>query len=482
MHLSAPQLDRAAGAVVVSAAGDALGSQYEFGPALSDSVTPEFGVGRFGHEVAEWTDDTSMAMPVLALLADGHKLEDESSMATILRSWRDWSRTAKDVGSQTRSVLGRLADDADEKDARNVAEAMHVGAGRSGGNGSLMRTGPVALGYLDRSPAELGSAAGRIAQLTHWEIDNVDACTLWCLAVRHAILTGELDIRAQLAWIPSDRRNRWSDLIEEATHLHAHPRDFREGNGWVVRAFQAALAALSGATSPRDVIERAVRGGGDTDTVAAIAGSLAGATWGASALPWSMKRRLHGWPGLGSDELVRLACLAARHGKPDPEGWPSAARATVYPFNDHLFRHPYDDGVWIGSIAALDRLPNEVDAVVSLCRIGRRHTPGRVESVQIWLIDQDYRNNHLDVVLEDAVDAVATLRREGGRVFLHCAEGRSRTAAVAALYGVRHHGISLEQAWQDIGMTLPGFAPKQFLRDAVERLSRNPVAAPEPLP
>lgn len=319
MHLSPQQLDRAVGAVLASAAGDALGSQYEFGPALPDSVTPEFGVGCFGHALGEWTDDTSMAMPILTVLARGDTLEDPASIIEIVASWREWARTAKDVGAQTRTVLSSLDDDADEDASRAAAESAHHRAGRSGGNGSLMRTGPVALGYLDRSPEDLAAAAGRIAQLTHWEVDNVDACALWCLAIRHAILKGELDIRSQVQWLPAERRERWEHLIDEASS-GAHPRDFQSGNGWVVRAFQAALAAITDATSLRDALERAVRGGGDTDTVAAIAGSLAGAVWGGSALPLSFTRVLHGWPGIDANELTRLARLAARRGETDREG------------------------------------------------------------------------------------------------------------------------------------------------------------------
>lgn len=296
MRLSTQQLDRAVGAILASAAGDALGSQYEFGPALPDDIVPPFGVGCFGHDVGEWTDDTSMAMPILTQLAAGRALEDGSVLAAVLADWMGWSRTAKDVGMQTRSVLGRLRDGADEDAARTMSESVHARAGRSGGNGALMRTGPVALGYLDRSPAEVAEIAGRIAQLTHWERDNVDACALWCLAIRHAVLTGEVDVRGQLAWIPADRRDRWAELIDEATAPGVHPRDFRDGNGWVVRAFQGALAAITGSATLRDVLERAVRGGGDTDTVAAIAGSLGGAAWGGSALPLAFKRVLRGWP------------------------------------------------------------------------------------------------------------------------------------------------------------------------------------------
>ena len=81
---SPAQVDRAVGAVLVSAAGDALGSAYEFGPALADEVVPAFGRGHFGHGEREWTDDTSMAVPILDELAAGRRLEDPSSLETIV--------------------------------------------------------------------------------------------------------------------------------------------------------------------------------------------------------------------------------------------------------------------------------------------------------------------------------------------------------------------------------------------------------------
>ncbi|WP_354002972.1 ADP-ribosylglycohydrolase family protein [Microbacterium elymi] len=335
-----------------------------------------------------------------------------------------------------------------------------------------MRTGPVALGYLDRTTAELVASAGRVAQLTHWEDDNVHACALWCLAIRHAIMTGVLDMRTTLdVYVrtltdtrslseerstprslseersdetkrptpgpsseaePAETNRRWSALIDEALTPGAHPRDFNKANGWVVRAFQGALAAVAGSQSLPDAVQRAVRGGNDTDTVAAIAGSLAGAVYGGTAVPLSWKRVLHGWPGIDANELTRLAYLAARHGEPDAAGWPLAERAAVSPASDVLVRHPHDDGVWIGSIAALDRLPDEVDAVVSLCRVGTAQVPAWCESVQVWLVDQPDRNIDVDFVLSETVDAVSALRAQGKTVFVHCFEARSRTAAVAA--------------------------------------------------
>lgn len=307
-HLSPAQMDRAVGTVVVSAAGDALGSAYEFGPALADDVVPEFGTGHFGHGIGEWTDDTSMAIPVLDELAAGRRLTDPAALERIVAAWQGWAQSALDVGAQTRHVLGRIPSPPTMDAIRTAARAVHDETGRSGGNGSLMRTGPVALGYLDRP--DLTAAAAAVAQLTHWEDDNIDACALWCAAIRHGILTGELDMRGQLEVVPPPRRDRWETLIDEALVPGRHPRDFRDANGWVVRAFQGALAAVSGAGGPLDAIERAVRGGNDTDTVAAIAGSLAGAVWGAEALPETCTGVLHGWPGIDAEELARRARLA----------------------------------------------------------------------------------------------------------------------------------------------------------------------------
>ncbi|MBD3940124.1 ADP-ribosylglycohydrolase family protein [Microbacterium sp. NEAU-LLC] len=308
--LTPAQLDRAVGAVLASAAGDALGSQYEFGPSLADGTSVVFGRGHFGHGIGEWTDDTSMAVPLLEALARHESLDDPVTLSTVVGRWVEWSKTSLDVGTQTRHVFGLLAGDTSADTATAAARAVHDATGRSGGNGSLMRTGPVALGYLRRSADDLARVAGRVARLTHWEDDNLDACALWCLAIRHAVLTGGLDARIGLEQIPAERRPRWAGLIDDALAAGRHPRDFAQGNGWVVLAFQAALCAVAGATSLVDALERAVRGGLDTDTVAAIAGALAGAVWGATAVPAEWRAILHGWPGIGADELERLAVAA----------------------------------------------------------------------------------------------------------------------------------------------------------------------------
>jgi hypothetical protein len=148
------------------------------------------------------------------------------------------------------------------------------------------------------------------------------------------VITGELDVRVGLPWLDPDALAFWDERIEEAES--GAPATFNP-NGYVVTALQAAWSAIH---HTKDVPTRfpcghviealteAVRIGNDTDTVASIAGALLGARWGASAFPAKWRSVVHGWPGRTSKQLVDLALLAVRGGRPDPAGWPSCARAT----------------------------------------------------------------------------------------------------------------------------------------------------------
>lgn len=307
MTLTPDQLDRAIGSIVGMAAGDALGAGYEFGPPLADGTPVHMnGGGGFNWAPGEWTDDTSMAIPILEIVAAGRPF-DESALDDIVAAWVNWASTAKDVGVQTRSVFSSMKDTS-HRTAIQAAHDIHVQTGRSGGNGSLMRTSPVVLGFLhEGGDARLAAAAQKVSELTHYETDAADACVIWTLAIRHAILTGEVDARVGIQNLPAARQQRWRDLLDAAETKQ--PRDF-EANGWVVEALQAAWSAIHHGDGLVDVLERAVRGGRDTDTVAAIAGALIGAGSGAPAVPSEWSAKIHGWPGYSYDDLVNLATRA----------------------------------------------------------------------------------------------------------------------------------------------------------------------------
>lgn len=476
MKLDTAQRDRACGVLLGTAAGDALGAGYEFGPTLPATAPVTMtGGGVFGWEPGEWTDDTAMAIAIAEVAAAGTDLLDPTTQDDIVARWVRWSRTAKDVGSHTRGILEQLRNrptDGIAAAALEVSRARHARGARTGGNGTLMRTAPVALAYLD-DPDGLVQAASDLATVTHYDPDGGEACALWCLAIRHAVITGELDVRRGLARLPADRAAVWSDRIDLAER--SRPDDIPH-NGWVVGAFQAAWSAIHTTTIPDDdpaagvfpadhlrlALENAVRGGHDTDTVAAIAGGLLGARWGASAVPADWRLILHGWPGIRSRDLINLAM------KIIGAEWPDAHYR--YEFRPPM-RHPHDHGVWLGDIGTLRDLPADVDAVVSLCVVDEDDVPAVGEWIQVRLIDSDRptENPNLDFVLHDTVTAIETLRADGRTVLLHCVQAQSRTPTIAALYGARRQGIDPLAALADVTSALPHAQPNPAFRQALAR-------------
>jgi ADP-ribosylglycohydrolase len=321
MELSAAQVDRACGAVLGSAVGDALGAPYEFG---ASEVGPEgprmIGGGLGGFAPGEWTDDTTMAWCILDVAATGADLRTDEALTAIARRFRDWYDShPPDIGNQTRAVLDAVGADPTGSAMTATSYDLHARTGHTAGNGSLMRTAPVALPYLD-DPAGLVEAARTISALTHYDTRALDACALWSLAIRHAILHGELDVRAGLDHLGADAAAYWKERLDEAEA--SEPERFRP-NGWVVGALQAAWSAIVHTPVPTDLpagrhlvdsLATAIGIGDDTDTVAAIAGALLGACYGVSTVPAEWRRVLRGYPGLTGERLVELAKLTVDRG------------------------------------------------------------------------------------------------------------------------------------------------------------------------
>lgn len=299
--------DRVAGVLVGAAAGDALGAGYEFTRPDPQAVIEMIGGGAFDWAPGEWTDDTSMALAIALAAMHGPGIDMDAVAAGFVR-WFD--SQPPDIGNQTRKVLS--ARPASARDMQKVAMSL---TGRTGGNGSLMRTAPVALAYLDDA-GECVAAAGRIGRLTHCDEHAVEACQMWTYAIRHAVLDADFGgVREYVNGAP--HAQYWTARLDEAER--GTPADFPD-NGWVVHAVQTAWWAItttdsSGPEHLPMALRACVRAGNDTDTTAAIAGGLLGARWGASAVPAGWRALLHGYPGLTGADLPDLALRIATHAR-----------------------------------------------------------------------------------------------------------------------------------------------------------------------
>ena len=295
-----PRKDRALGSILGLATGDALGEPFEFKPPIS-SKTKIAMDQTSSHHPGLWTDDTAMAIGIMQAWVKNGNIASSQAQDDLIAIWRKWCESAVDSGSQTRSVLFSL-DELSADRALKASQELHERSGRSGGNGSLMRTAPLA--FLNLADEQVAEVVTQISKLTHWDDEAAYACIIWVFAIRYAIKTGKLSFESGLEYIPEEAKERWAGYLEEAQN---NPPAHFENNGWVVAAFKAAASAVMiGRYSFEEGVEAAVRAGFDTDTVAAIAGSLLGALHGLSRIPEQWVEQLHGWPKFDNYELVSL--------------------------------------------------------------------------------------------------------------------------------------------------------------------------------
>jgi ADP-ribosyl-[dinitrogen reductase] hydrolase len=281
-------IDRALGALVGLAVGDAVGTTLEFAP--RDTYTPIFdmvGGGPFHLRPGEWTDDTAMALALADSLIACKKLDETDLMQRFSR-WRDegaysCTGTCFDIGITTSRALDRWNRTGDP-----IAGSIDP---HTAGNGSLMRLAPVALMYWNDRSA-LRDAAARQSSTTHAAPAAVAACEVYADLLADAIAGHSLDdllSRAKRA-VGAIADPDIAKIV--AGSWRGKRREDIRGSGYVVDAMEAAIWCVARSGSYREAVLTAANLGEDADTTAAIAGQLAGAIYGLSGIPEEWRERL----------------------------------------------------------------------------------------------------------------------------------------------------------------------------------------------
>ncbi|MFC5823294.1 ADP-ribosylglycohydrolase family protein [Nonomuraea insulae] len=292
-------VQRAVGAVVGSAVGDALGAPFEFGPAGAfSSRFPASGAGGEmsgggGWDAGEATDDTQMAVHVAESLLEHGGL----NLPDIFARFQRWAADdPKDIGLQTEDVLTRgLPWD-------QAAAAHYRSSHRAAGNGALMRATPSAVYFARDGRQATMDAARHISALTHGDPAAWEGTAIFHDLIRVALDGGDpLDELSQtLTAVRPDHRQRYAVVLATGWH----PNHATEFNGAVWPCLGSAVWALRTTRTYEDAIRAAIDLGGDTDTVAAVTGGLAGAIYGPTTIPDDWTEPLHvPLPGSGGRTL-----------------------------------------------------------------------------------------------------------------------------------------------------------------------------------
>jgi ADP-ribosyl-[dinitrogen reductase] hydrolase len=277
-HLDPAIRDRARGALLGLAVGDALGTTLEF--TRRDAMphhTEMTGRGPFHLDPGVWTDDTSMALALADSLIARGGLDPRDLMNRFTNWWQfgAYSPTGEcfDIGVTTRAALERYEATGDPM-AGLVDET-------SAGNGSLMRLAPVALHALGDA-AVCRAIAAEQSRTTHGAPQSVEACVFLADLLRRAILgEGVSTLLAPAAWTGHPAMVG----IASGASWRGKQRAAIRSSGYVIDTLEAALWAVEGSGSFEEAVVRAVNLADDADTVGAVTGQLAGALYGAAAIP-----------------------------------------------------------------------------------------------------------------------------------------------------------------------------------------------------
>jgi poly(ADP-ribose) glycohydrolase ARH3 len=300
-------LDRFTGALVGVALGDAVGAPFEGRPRVA---VADVRAWLEADGPLRWTDDTAMTLALAeSLLAcggfDGNDLAQRFTAAYEAEPWRGYAAGPPRIFAALRAGAAWDA----------PARELFGGAG-SFGNGGAMRATPAGL-VACGDPAAAAWLGAQQARVTHAHPRGRQGAALLAAAVA-VVAAGGLDPAdgPDAAAVPDGaeaRARRAATLvaaIREAAPEPAFarrlamlpdlvsvaPRDAARALGAGVAADESVPAALHAfLASPRDVVAvltYAVCMGGDTDTIAAMAGGLAGADVGLARVPARLRARL----------------------------------------------------------------------------------------------------------------------------------------------------------------------------------------------
>ena len=272
------KLDRAKGALLGLACGDALGTTVEFEERGSFTpLTDIVGGGPFQLERGQWTDDTSMALCLAESLIN-EKGMDLNGQICRYSNWYNYgymscTGTCFDIGITVQLALRKFALSHDPRSGSKEE--------RSAGNGSIMRLAPVPI-YFHDDEDEAIFQSGESSVTTHGTAECIEACELFARIIWKA-LNGhdKFEILANLD------KEFSCPKVQAIANVDYRSKTYEEivGSGYVIQSLEAALWCFLNSSSYKEAVLLAANLGDDADTTAAVCGQIAGAYYGMSGIP-----------------------------------------------------------------------------------------------------------------------------------------------------------------------------------------------------
>lgn len=272
------------------AVGDALGTPVQFKNRALFYSNPVTNMMRsYGENSAIWSDDTAMELATIDSFIEKKKWDYDD----IMINFGDWLNDGKYTANGYAFDVGTTCLMAIKNYLYNGSDALKSGLTgiKDNGNGSLMRILPVALYcyYKNSSKEEIYELTKNISSLTHGHEIAILGCYIYVLFVIN-LLDGK-DMYESYKLIKKEDYSRFTsesiniyDRVLKKDIFEFSENDIKS-SGYVVDSLEAAFWCLLNTDNYKDALLTAVNLGGDTDTIAAITGSMAGIIYGRESIP-----------------------------------------------------------------------------------------------------------------------------------------------------------------------------------------------------
>ena len=278
--------------LIGSAVGDALGVPVEFKSRQylqQNPVTDMTGYGTYNMPPGTFSDDSSMMFCLAESLCNGYNVNDIAEKFQMWMHEGYWTADGEvfDVGISTRKAINRLRVVKNPTEAGSTAESDN-------GNGSLMRILPLAIFTTDLSIDERCEIVKEVSSITHAHNRSVLAC-IYYIEFALNVLDSENLEEAYL------NTNFWLKLFLEENEIYKNEFQYFErilrgklidlkedeltSTGYVMDSLEASIWCLLHTDSYKNCVLKAVNLGHDTDTIACIAGGIAGIYYDVETIP-----------------------------------------------------------------------------------------------------------------------------------------------------------------------------------------------------
>lgn len=274
--------------------GDALGVPVEFKSREYMKLNPVKDMLGYGtHQVPKgtWSDDSSLTLILLENLISGY---NPKILANGFCSWYFegyWSATSKpfDVGIATLDAIRKLKEGVPYNESGCKNENCN-------GNGSLMRILPLVFYTKDMSLDERLDMIREVSSITHSHIRSIICCLYYVEFLQLMMNSKGTSFLELLSKHQLNMKMIWQTYEfgdEEKMHFDRLLNfDFNaiaecdiQSSGYVIHTLEASIWCCIQTNSYEEAVLKAVNLGGDTDTIGAITGSIAGLYYGYDSIP-----------------------------------------------------------------------------------------------------------------------------------------------------------------------------------------------------